>query len=286
MKEISSRAFSLIELSLVILVIGVIIAGITQSSRMVTQMKLTTARTLTQSSEINSIKNLVTWLEATSEKSFDEAETTDASIITNWYDINSQTTVKNNAQQSSGTANLHPTYKANCINGLPCVSFNGSTNYIDTLQNLGPTSELSLFVVVQLNTLAGGGEYSFLATSGGWSSGTDFTFKHRSNFIEYQLPNSVSITKGTVAALANYYVEIIDDGTNGTVYKNGSASSASSTGVTKNLGIFNIGSYYNGSSRARYLDGQIGEIILFNRALKAEERLAVENYLSKKWAIK
>ena len=40
------KAFSLIELSIVILIIGILVTGIVQSSRLVNQMKLQTARNL------------------------------------------------------------------------------------------------------------------------------------------------------------------------------------------------------------------------------------------------
>ena len=61
----SSSAFSLIELSIVILIIGIIIAGITQGSRLVTKMRVASARALTQSSPVTSIKGLMMWLETT-----------------------------------------------------------------------------------------------------------------------------------------------------------------------------------------------------------------------------
>lgn len=49
-------AFSLIELSIVILIVGILIAGVTQSSRMVGKSRIKTAKTLTQSSPVGSIK--------------------------------------------------------------------------------------------------------------------------------------------------------------------------------------------------------------------------------------
>jgi hypothetical protein len=35
-----------------------------------------------------------------------------------------------------------------------------------------------------------------------------------------------------------------------------------------------------------YYDGDIGEIIIFDRALKTEERQSIEKYLGQKWGIK
>jgi prepilin-type N-terminal cleavage/methylation domain-containing protein len=54
-------AFSLIELSVVILIIGILVAGVTQSSRLIAQFRLKTAQNLTINSPVSSIKNLSTW---------------------------------------------------------------------------------------------------------------------------------------------------------------------------------------------------------------------------------
>ena len=74
MKSIShkniKKAFSLIELSIVILIIGILVAGVTQSSRLVSQFRLLSARNITQSSPVHSIKDLLIWLETTSTKSW------------------------------------------------------------------------------------------------------------------------------------------------------------------------------------------------------------------------
>ena len=38
-------------------------------------------------------------------------------------------------------------------------------------------------------------------------------------------------------------------------------------------------------SLSNFLQGQIGEIIMFDRNLKSEERIAIEKYLIRKWGI-
>jgi prepilin-type N-terminal cleavage/methylation domain-containing protein len=55
------KAFSLIELSIVVLIIGILVAGITQSSRLVSMMKIQSARSLTINSPVASIKGLTIW---------------------------------------------------------------------------------------------------------------------------------------------------------------------------------------------------------------------------------
>ena len=63
------KAFSLIEISMVILVIGILIAGISKGIDMVYDMRLATARALTDKAPMFGMENLELWLETTSENS-------------------------------------------------------------------------------------------------------------------------------------------------------------------------------------------------------------------------
>jgi prepilin-type N-terminal cleavage/methylation domain-containing protein len=119
--------FSLIELSIVILVIGILVIGITQGSRIMREAKLKSARALTSSSPVNSISNVVFWVDSVSEKSFD-ANVADGSAIATWYDLNPQANIPNNAIGSG-----LPTYTNNAVNGLPVVRFeddDGSNDFL------------------------------------------------------------------------------------------------------------------------------------------------------------
>ena len=97
MKLINNKAFSLIELSIVILIIGILVAGVTQSSRLIKAMKIQSAKSLTVSSPVPSFKNVTLWLESTLSESFDSAEAQDQLQISTWKDINPQSSFKNNA---------------------------------------------------------------------------------------------------------------------------------------------------------------------------------------------
>jgi prepilin-type N-terminal cleavage/methylation domain-containing protein len=90
------KAFSLIELSVVVLIIGILIAGITQSSRLVRAMKLNTARSLTRSSDVNSIRNLTAWFDSTAEGVFSSSctsgsQNTNLTSASRVFDINTST---------------------------------------------------------------------------------------------------------------------------------------------------------------------------------------------------
>jgi prepilin-type N-terminal cleavage/methylation domain-containing protein len=69
-KKNTQKAFSLIELSIVILIIGILVAGVTQSSRLVNEIRLSSARSVTQSYPVYSIPGISSWIETTLESSF------------------------------------------------------------------------------------------------------------------------------------------------------------------------------------------------------------------------
>lgn len=93
------KAFSLIELSIVVLIIGILVAGVTQSSRLIRKMSLATAQSLTRSSPVNSIKDIVGWWETCLDESFggtqpEEDQNGGTDGISTWYDLNPQSSYK------------------------------------------------------------------------------------------------------------------------------------------------------------------------------------------------
>ena len=128
-KSKASTAFSLIELSIVTLIVGIIIAGITQSSRLVRQSKLKSAQNLTTSSPVTGIRSLALWLEPTQDASF-STSLDDEANITQWNDINPQAQAKvyaipANAALATNTGSAAISYEEQGINGLPTVRFTG-----------------------------------------------------------------------------------------------------------------------------------------------------------------
>jgi prepilin-type N-terminal cleavage/methylation domain-containing protein len=287
------KAFSLIELSIVILIIGILIAGVTQSSRILTQAKLTTARNLTTSAPVGSISNLMFWLDATSEKSFIDTETTDASSISNWYDINPQNQTPYTFQQN--TAANKPTYKASCINGIPCLTFDGSSDYLTATQNINTlTNPLTIFMVVTTPTAWGSTDTT---TSSVLSGEIPWIRFYVNGKLLYQVDQSNSLgiiyTSSTTAAstATNYIATIVDNNTTVYEYLNGTVTNASgfASSATKAISQLTLrigATHATVSDLTSYYNGSIAEIIVYSRGLKTEERQSVEKYLSQKWGIK
>ena len=126
-----SKAFSLIELSIAILVIGILIAGAIQASNMIYEFRLAAAKNLTKTSGIESIKDMTLWLDATRANSdsslINRSGKTDISNndpIKTWSDANPRRSGA--ALSFSSTAAIRdPLYIKNGSNGLPTLKFDG-----------------------------------------------------------------------------------------------------------------------------------------------------------------
>ena len=133
-----NKAFSLVELSVVILIIGILIAGVTQSGRLIRQIKLSTARSLTSSSDVASIRDVTAWFESTTAGVFTDingnTDIDDKSKLRAWRDVNPQKSISDKPIMTNGTAvdgssnNTEPKYIISGINGLPSVYFDGGAN--------------------------------------------------------------------------------------------------------------------------------------------------------------
>ena len=127
-----NKAFSLVELSVVILIIGILVAGVTQSGRLIRQIKLSTARSVTASSDVASIRDITAWFEASTEGVFtdisDNTDIEDKAEIKFWRDTNPQKSKGDKPVLTNGTSNAKPKYVSSGINGIPSVYFDGGAN--------------------------------------------------------------------------------------------------------------------------------------------------------------
>ena len=98
-KKNNKNAFTIIELSIVILVISVMVVGVATGKSLITKARLANAKSLTRQSVINDMgDDLIAWYETSLEGSFKESETkTDGSAITLWKDSNKNAVNKNDA---------------------------------------------------------------------------------------------------------------------------------------------------------------------------------------------
>jgi hypothetical protein len=179
------------------------------------------------------------------------------------------------------------------------LKFDGN-DYLDTTQNIGGL-KASIFLVISASNVSAGGCCTVLINANStWMLGK----------VHFQLDGNANLSSSTGVAsyggydltghyanrngiLANtpYIYSAVDRGTSVALYINGATSGAGTSagnpsGMIKIPTTHNIASWFDGANRSRYLNGYIAEIIFYDRDLKNDERIDVEKYLAKKWAIK
>jgi prepilin-type N-terminal cleavage/methylation domain-containing protein len=293
----SHKAFSLIELSIVILIIGILVAGVTQSSRLVKQIRLASIKSMTLSSPVSSIKDLAVWLESALDTSFNDSEESNGLAVTTWFDINPQTATKNNAISPSASEN--PIYLENGINGLPALSSDG-TNDVMLINNL-TDSFVNGFTWIGVLKWTGSGTRGYFGLKSDYGS--------PNNLVTLFLDdcngaiNCFRVTSRADGGLASYFgfntptfiksdphiISIVRRTNSLMNYDNGAqigptVNDSSVAGIYRSAGPWAIFKYTN--SNTLYFQGVAGEYILIGRAIADDERKDIEKYLSKKWGIK
>jgi prepilin-type N-terminal cleavage/methylation domain-containing protein len=285
-----NKAFSLIELSIVVLIIGILIAGVTQGSRMVQQARIKTAQNQTSSAAASSIPGLVLWLETTTSGTVVSATNgTDAENgdnVMGWNDINTQTLTKNNVSRATNNSNI--TYLTNAINGLPAINFNGTVSATTSLNGTvinNPANNFTFFVVSKTNDNSAATFRNVFSNGTLGTGGFAYAKNRNSPFPRDLVLIAVSdnVTSGTISTDPEVICGVYN-GTNINLFVNGTQDALTPSTGTSNTptGSLYIGNCSTGNCPWQ---GLIGEIIIYDHALKTSERKAVEGYLSKKWSI-
>lgn len=276
------NAFSLIELSIVILIIGILVAGVTQSSRLVKQIRIQTIRNLTTNSPVLSIKDLNIWLKTSLEKSFDEAQQANGSAITSWFDNNLVSVDKNNATSPSSVNN--PQYVENVFNSvIPAVRFDGVNDFMN-FNGLFLLNNNFTFFVVEQRRSANIHQYYIGGATGnfhlGYSSSTSIRVGKygaiNSDFFDLAIPAYSS----PIPRIHSFTHNSL---TGKKYWLNGGLNPDAQSNNTSALTFY---SAVIGQTEGNlFYSGDIAEIIVFSRDLKNDERTAIEDYLAKKYSI-
>lgn len=289
MQKQSKLGFSIIEISIAVLIIGIIGAVTTAGSSIVRRAQLKSAQSLSTSSPVLSTTGLALWLDAVAQKSFSTA-ISDGSSVATWKDTNAL-----NATGTSATQPIlsnQPIYLDRGINNLPSVSFirnnnqclSVSTGFDDNTENVTifivwrPTTEgLNTLSLLEKYSSGSAYPYSLAAYPSGYvfSAADSSTASAASgNIVRKNDATHLVTAMRAKSGLMQIWVNGIQDT---------SGISDNTTETTVNDANLFIGCKPNSS---QYLDGDIGEVIIFSRILKKTEREAIEGYLSQKWAIR
>jgi len=271
------RGFSLIELSLVIVIIGVLIIGVLGSKHLVKKARINSAQSITRSSVINGILNNQLWLESSlGELSLGKGLNNGDAII-NWLDISSNKTAITISAIGDG-----PTY-SNSINSIQAVKFSADSNshhlQIDNASFLNNTDYTIFITEKRVATNASVDNYLL-----GESCSFGIGYQSGTTIIQTHSESASDDNQASIESLSSYsnkprILTFTHSGTDGNkIYINATLAnedtSSNATTHLSGLTTLAIGKGFN---------GEIGEIVIFSRNLKSTERKDVENYLSDKW---
>ena len=312
MKNNFKKAFSLFEISIAILIVGILTAAISKGVDLAYDMRLATARSLTDKAPMYGIDNLELWLETTSKESLATGTASfvnvenpaDKQAIGRWNDLNPTTlnsSYKNPASQP--TLASQPLYIKDGINGLPALWFDGANDHIASTNNFSIINNFTVFIVgfpqasCIINTVPHVGtsnqKYIFYpqhgdvvyvnnnAAGAGVSLCENFIapVEHTSDYMPYVIQNSREIKKPIQFTLKY-------SNRKPTLYLN-STDSYSGNASTKNVfpSLTFAGNIIAGDNYG-YFKGYIGEIIVYSTDLSDNDRKLIETYLIEKWRIK
>lgn len=217
--------------------------------------------------------NLVLWLRGDAGLTIDGSNKVSA-----WSDQSG-----NGHHALPATSTASPTLTMSALNGLPVVQFNSAGGTRLSISNstlLNPSAGVSVMAVVRRTSGATVARV-LSKTNGSTGYGLDFS----NGTTVRSLINNTSSASTTLAATISGVVAAIYSTTDGNkIYVNGGAPvlATYSTAIVSNTTSVGLGGDAVGGS---YLDGEIAELLVFNKAITDDERKDVEAYLYEKYGV-
>lgn len=272
------KAFTMIEMSVVLIIIGILISGVLNASGMIMAAKMATARSITSKSVVPNIEGLVAWYETTMTDSFKASENYEYAQISAWYDISPASIVmrKNTLTRTASSA---ATYTNKGINNIASINFTGTGTFSLTNFYQGSLARGTIFLVARPSKLS-----STLATvvDSAQNSTTTLSFLSSGINLNSGTPQNIS---NSLTTTQSYIVAAYLNSASSKVYINNSATIAG--GSTVNIGSSAIQGLMvgNNHSGGYPFAGIISEIIIYDRPLKDIDRKEIFRYLSNKYKI-
>jgi|TARA_Y100000389_G_scaffold182040_1_gene198266 hypothetical protein len=288
-------AFSIIEISIVIIVVAIIAVFAIDYSAILKDTKLSNAKNLTQKSPISQINNIAFWYETSLDESF-ESDIKNNDIINSWYQSKLFSGNRIQLIQNDNNDLLKPQYLEKGINELPSLLFNNSGN---CLRNKGNNNvyfngkNYSLYIIFKPYDTSSNHTLIHLEKTGIGSAIYLSLDLNNINFSHRQIVSSSGGNNFTISNISNnkiYIIKIVKRQNKLSMWLNNSKKIDQQAIASSNFNVndFNIhfGSHVcRNATLSRKFSGLISEIIIFNQALNSEDLQLIDQYLSKKYLI-
>lgn len=226
----------------------------------------------------------VLWLDAADTSTI----TSSGGAVSAWADKSG-----NGYSAAQATSTKQPTTGSSTLNGLNVLSFDGGDCLQVSSFNMTGGSAWTLWAVI---TATSGSERiimehtaDFNATAGAWilyrNASNQADLGKRGIGLYSTFASSATITTTAKCIVATHDGALTLDESAAWVNGDGGGSRSFNNNTASNnvTATLNIGSRNNAASV--FLNGTIAELGVITRAINAQERLALEAYLKKKWAL-
>ncbi len=274
---IKKSAFSLIELAVVLVVIGILTVAITKGSSLIKSARISSAKSLTTSAKINEIDGLAAWYETVLPDSLDGEDRIHNEPVAYWQDVSSQYNISQSLQRLTRTASSSVVYTDEGIGGLPSIQFTASGNFTLTELQDGASNIGTVFAVVSPTLSFSGVTMTFIDAYD--TKDNALSIKETAFVIDSGTSGSVSYS---FSVGREYVIGINLKGT-ADVYVNDVDATGTDSITVNGFNGLTVGTNRSGLNK---FTGLISEIIIFNRILNESERRHVMSYLGKKYKIR
>lgn len=293
------KAFSLVEISIVILIIGLLIAGISKASDMIFDANIASGRSITKSAKVNRIPNLVLWLETTLAESIKDSER--GGTVTIWRDINPQSTTKFIFRSKGAPKYVEPGKNLPAIGALTGNDYftvgtetDSATVLTYKVNEIFTSSNATIFMVLKSPTTSLAASLFSFCPSAACAAGKQISLTLVGGKPTFIFP-TVTDASATATTTLDYFsaspnviiVSALKDSVGQKIAVNGASALASTTANTNAA----LPASFSTDTTATFKIGGTGaadgvviyEIIVFSSALGEGDRQSVEAYLGKKY---
>ena len=278
------KGFSVVEMSVILLIFGIILAGVIQGgfiSEWNNELKM---RRQTLDSPVRNMTGLEVWYETTLENSLIETERSNGEPISRWNDVKSSINGPlNNATQT--TQDSRPIYVKDAFGkGVPGLRFDGNDDYLNFDGSFLAGNDYTIFIVER----RGDSNNSHQTLISGTNQSSPNTLNHgyiTTNFYFSHYDNNLTIAESNFTRGVTYiHTFRLSQVTGREIYTNGGDSADASSSHTTPLASYS-GANIGGNGPPTKYKGDIAEVIIFSKALSTTDRQLVETYLGNKYNI-
>jgi len=276
-------AFSIVELSIILVILGILISGISTGVDLYQEYKNTLARSITKNSPINRIDDIALWIDANAIESY-KTYPKDKTKINSLKDIKNY---ENKFNFIQNTTSNQPIYYNSLINGVSGLQFDGIDDFLISennilSKNLSQFGEITIFMVANIFTSSGTGVFLKYEIST-----TRICLEINNGKIRFDFPViDNSIITDNPQTNKNLIIMAMSNKINQSLFINNqlSTSKENNQGLVSNSRtqiLIGINLFSNLPTKLNF-----GELIIYDRALNNKEINLIASYLSQKWGIK